>query len=182
MSVKDFKEKGFEYERQLAGKIGVWWCEDKKALWRNTTSGARATVMGGVFGGDIIPANGSSVTWPLCIEVKKAEGWKVEAFLQQNPANLLLTHMLQCLHASQLGCNKIPLLICKKNYQKALCFVYPHALKKFKPSTKPFLARLKWITPVPEKLQAQYPFEGPIDFFCLHLDTFFQTFSKADFV
>lgn len=180
MSVKDFKEKGFEYERKLARTISLWYCHDPKALWRNTTSGGRATVVGNVYAGDIVPANGSISHWPLCIELKKSEGWSVEAFLQGNHGNMLLTHMLQCLSSSQLGCNKIPILICKKNYQKALCFVYPHPSVNRK--GKPFLARLKWPYIIPKKLLKQYPWDGPIDFFCLRLETFFETFSPRDFI
>jgi hypothetical protein len=134
-----------------------------------------------VYGGDIAPASDRAKPWPLCIEVKNAEGWSVEAFLQHNPGNLLLAHMLQCLSSSQLGCNKIPLLICKKNHQKALCFLYAH-IPGLSPRGKNFLARLTWRHALAPALQKQYPWDGPIDFYVVHFEAFLVTFRREDFV
>jgi hypothetical protein len=180
--MKNFKEKGFAYERKLARILGEWWCHDPKALWRNTNSGARATVVGQVYGGDIIPANGSCGAWPLCIEIKKAEGWSIEEFLNGNPGNLLLAHMMQCLSSSQLGCNKIPILICKKNHRKPLVFLYKYKTRN-NISHVPFLSRLKWQEPIPSTLANRYPWNGKKpDFYILHLDAFLRYFHREDFL
>lgn len=183
--MKHFKEKGFAYERKIASQFGQWWCGDFRALWRNTNSGARATVVGQVFGGDVIPANASCGSWPLCIEIKKAEGWSVDAFLNGNPGEPLLSYMLQCLSSSQIGCNKIPILICAKNYRKPLVFLYrcSHQSLFRVPGSIPFLGRVKWQAMIPRKLYNQYPWDGgPVDFYLLHLDTFFKFFSREDFL
>lgn len=180
MAVKNFKEKGFSFERKLAERIGIWYCGDKRSLWRNTSSGARCTVVGDIFGGDIVPANGSVTSWPLCIEAKKSEGFSVDGFLQGNPSEPLLEHMLQCLSASQVGCNKFPILICKKNRQKALCFLYAPLCRPYIQKNV-FLARLRWPEAVPGKLLKKYPWSGTVDFYCLHLETFFHQFSQKDF-
>lgn len=175
----NFRQKGFNYERKLAKTLGEWWCGDAKSLWRNANSGARATVVGQVYGGDIIPANASCGVWPLCIEIKKAEGWSIDGFLNENPGEPLLAFMLQCLSASQLGCNKIPILICAKKYKKPLVFLYKRTAPKKRVE---YLARLVWREEVTKKLQKQYPWGGTIDFMCLHLDIFLRSFYREDFL
>ncbi len=172
------KSKGSSYERALSKRFSQWWCEDDVSLFRNSGSGNRHVEE--VFAGDICPASDKAKPWNLCIEVKKAENWSVDGFLQGNPSEPLLAYMLQCLSSSQVGCNKIPLLVCARNYQAPLCFLYPYSRVHCK--GRPFRARLKWVAPLPEKLLKRYPWDGPVDFFCLHLESFFQTFARTDFL
>ncbi len=174
----DFKLKGTQYERDISKPIGLWWCNDAKALFRNSGSGNRR--VDEVYGGDIAPCSDIAKPWNLCIEVKKSEGFSLDGFVKGNAAEPLLNHMLQCLSASQVGCNKIPLLICTKNYHKPLCFLYAGA--KVKRKGKPFIARLRWTWAIPEKLQKKYPWDGgEVDFFCLQLEDFFASFTREDF-
>ena len=177
MTPRGRKLKGNGYERTASKLFSRWWADDDVSLFRNAGSGNRR--VDEVYGGDIAPASDRARPWPLCVEVKKAEGWSIEGFLQQNPSEELLSHMLQCLSASYIGCNKIPVLVCAKNWQKPLCFLYPHP--QINRKGKVFIARFKWVDPIPEELLKRYPWDGPVDFFCLRLDVFFQTFDRSDF-
>lgn len=172
------KNKGSQYERAMSKKFSMWWCKDTVSLFRNSGSGNRHVQE--VYSGDLAPASDKAKPWPLSIELKKSEQWSIEGFLQHNPSEPLLEHMVQCLSCSRIGCNKIPLLVCAKNRQKALCFVYPYGLK-INFNTKPIIARLKWLGPIPDKILDQYPWDGPVDFLCLHLSTFFRHFTPKDF-
>ena len=174
----NFRQKGFQFERKMAGKISEWWCGNKKGLWRNTTSGARATVMGEVFGGDIIPAMNIALPWPLSIELKKTEQWSIENFFNLNPGEPLLKYMIQCLQSASLGCNERAMLICAKNHKKPLCFLHYHAFCGFK-GTKHALGRIKNYDVRLEDTVWNYPV---IDFYVMHLDTFFNSFHRKDFI
>lgn len=174
----NFKEKGFAYERQLARRFGEWWCSDAKALWRNTVSGARATVQGEVFGGDLIPIVNAAMPWPLSVEIKKAEDWSVENFLKGNPGEPLLQYMIQTIRSAHLGCNERAMLVCAKNYMKPLAFLHRPGFQGIGTGLDFAIGRLRnldvevtdcrWSDPV-------------IDFYVMRLDDFFAHFHRKDF-
>lgn len=178
------REKGFQYERVIAKQLGQWWCNDPKALWRNTNSGARSTVVGQVYGGDIIPVNESAGRWPLCVEVKKSESWSFDSFIYGNPGNELLSFMLQCLHASEVGCNKIPLLICTKNRKKPLCLLHRNQLtvQLMRKKHPKHVMNFRWTYAIPKTLNVRYPTKNKPNFYVMPLEEFLQCFSKGDFL
>jgi hypothetical protein len=177
------REKGFAYERAIALRLGEWWCGDSKALWRNTNSGARATIVGHVYGGDIIPVNASAGKWPLCVEVKKSESWTFDSFILGNPGNELLAFMLQCLYAAELGCNKIPLLICAKNRKPPVAMLHrsAHTMKIIARVRPTILCRLFWPYKLSVKLQKKYPISVPICFYVMGFADFLSSFTRKDF-
>lgn len=179
------REKGFRFERDIARVLGEWWCGDEKALWRNTNSGARATVVGRVYGGDIIPANASAGHWPLCVELKKTESWSFDAFLHGNPGNELLAFMMQCLYAASIGCNKIPMLICSKNRKSPLCLLMKSGMTTSLINVRrvPVVSRLRWCSDVPDVLLRRYPVRQPLpSFYVLTFEHFLTHFHREDFL
>lgn len=178
------REKGFRFERRIATLLGEWWCGDKKALWRNTNSGARATVVGQVYGGDIIPANASIQHWPLCIELKHSESWSFDAFLHGNPKNELLSFMCQCVYASKIGCNHIPLLICVRNRKVPVCLLGESKLIRgiVQARQLPVQAKLKWRNTIPGTIHKKYPISGLPAFYVFSLPVFLAHFSRKDFI
>jgi hypothetical protein len=175
--MKNFKEKGYAQERKLAREFGEWWCGDPKALWRNTVSGARATVQGDVFGGDLIPIINEAMPWPLSVEIKKAEGWSIESFIKGNPSEPLLLYMIQTVKSAHLGCNERAMLVCAKNYMKPVVFLHHHGFEGLK-GVKHAVARLKNLDVEFEECRWTYPV---IDFHVMHLEAFFQHFQRKDF-
>lgn len=181
MNGRGARQKGFTFERKIARILGTWWCADSKALWRNTNSGARATVVGGVYGGDIIPVHDIIHTWPFCVEVKKSENWSVEAFLEGNAKNPLLHFMMQCLHSSTRGCNTFPMLICAKNRHEPLCFLHRPAIRALGLGKRVPGTRLIWSQRVHKNIRDKYPHKLSIDFYVLPLCVFLTKFTRDDF-
>lgn len=168
------REKGFAFERTIARLFGVWWCDNPKAFWRNANSGARATVVGEVYSGDIIPVIDEAKPWPLSIEVKKAERWNIENILQERPREPLLLYMLQCLRAAKRGLNTTPLLVCGRNRKTPLVFlpaiIVSAAGKRIYGKHEVF------------RIYSPKKFEGySIDFYCVTITAFFSLFSREDF-
>lgn len=176
--MKNFREKGFSYERKLAREFGAWWCGDEKALWRNTVSGARATVQGEVFGGDLIPIINKAMPWPLSIEIKKAEGWSIENFLKGNPGEPLLQYMIQAIRAAHLGCNERAMLVATKNYTKPLAFLHKHSFEGMGDGLDFAIGRLRNLDVEVTDCMWTHPV---IDFYVMRLEDFFVHFSRKDF-
>ena len=172
----DFRAKGLAYERKIARQFSQWWCGNPLALWRNTNSGARATVMGEVYSGDIIPAMDSAVPWPFSIEIKKSEQWSVDNFLNGNDGEPLLKYMIQCLESADVGCNTYAMLICAKNHKKPLCFLHAPSFGSTFYGKRHYTARL-----LDRNIELDIQWPHPIDFYVMHLETFFKEFKREDF-
>ena len=176
--IKNFREKGYGYERKLARVFGLWWCKNDKALWRNTVSGARNSTLGELWGGDLIPALDEATPWPLSVEIKKAEDWSVEGFIKGNPSEPLLQYMIQTVRAAHLGRNQRALLVCAKNYAKPLAFLHHHSFQGIGSGLDYAVARLRNFDVEVTDCMWDYPV---IDFHVMHLDDFFLHYSRKDF-
>ena len=185
MAYNKSKTKGSAYERKIAIDFSQWWSNDTTSIFRNAGSGNRH--VHNVYSGDLAPAR-DDIRWPLSVEVKKAENWSFDGFLKGNPSEPLLAYMIQTLGCAEMGCNRFPLLVCTKNYFKPYVFISWHtrdplyiqktAIKHY----TTYLCRLRWCAVIPPSLVKRYHYIGDVDFICMHLDTFFQSFHPEDFV
>lgn len=102
------KRKGNKYENEIAKTLGIWMFNDKDALTRSITSGARKTV----YTGDIVPQkqlpNLKAFIWH--IECKSGYKNQIPSF---NNFALIEKWLLKCLNETNFDKQPIIWLICR---------------------------------------------------------------------
>lgn len=173
------RRKGRNFEKKIAREFGQWWCADALAFYCNIGSGSRSTVIGQVYGGDIIPVK-DIACWPLCVEVKKQERWSIEDLLLNVPSEPLFSYLGQVICAARVAVNDIPLLVCAKNYRAPIIF-FPYSYIQVRKLRAKNLHYLRFCSyRIPTSVVKKYNIVH-IDMGITTLDQFFAYFSPSDF-
>lgn len=128
--MKNSKEKGNRYEREIARKLSVWISEgrNRNLLWRSDSSGARATTSKEKLSnqaGDIAPDSkeGYDFIDKFYVECKHYKNIGLENLIwRSNKQENVLTWWRRYTKEADKY-NKILLLICKQNNKPDLLFV-----------------------------------------------------------
>jgi hypothetical protein len=106
--VNKSKRKGNKYENDIAKILGTWMFNDKEALTRSITSGAKKTV----YTGDIVPQkqlpNLKAFIWH--IECKNGYKTQIPSF---NNFTLIEKWLLKCLNETDFNKQPIIWLVCR---------------------------------------------------------------------
>ena len=113
------KNKGSNFERELARRIGEWWCDDRDAFWRTSGSGARAH-RDNIHPGDIGPIKNIPQFFPFCIEARCRESWSLDEILKSKVPDVLKWTVE---NSEVAGSNYLSMLIVKRNYFPTLVII-----------------------------------------------------------
>jgi len=131
------KRVGVAFEKKIIARLGLWWTGDPRSLYRSAGSGSRSTLLPmerGLYSGDVVPAKEEAHPWPFSIELKKSETFTLESILLSRKS-LFYQFWKQCTRDARRT-QKIPLLICGKNFREPLVFFYDHHREIFLPAHK----------------------------------------------
>ena len=118
--MKSGKQKGNQFERDVARKLGKSLYNDEDALWRTHSSGGWVKEKTGrVHPGDIYPIKPVPFPFEFVVECKNVRGWSLDDFF--NTKKNLIISWWNKLHddiflAGSSYSKYIPLLIITKNY------------------------------------------------------------------
>lgn len=149
--MKTSKEKGNKYEREIAGKLSLWISEgkNKNLLWRNSSSGARATVSKEKLDnqiGDISSDSkeGHDFVKLFLVECKHYKDIKLENLIwRTDNSNKNILGWWKRYSVDALDNNKILMLICKQNNKEELLFVKKEFIELFEVSLHHIIVELR---------------------------------------
>lgn len=118
------KNKGSQFEREVARKLGKALYDDEDALWRTHSSGGWVKEKTGrVHPGDIYPIKPVPFPFEFVIECKNVKSWSLDDFFKDKN-NLIIQWWNKLLDdrslAGETYKNYTPLLIVTKNYYPIL--------------------------------------------------------------